>query len=384
MNDKSPNHPALLPAGLRDTLPPEAELEAKSVEAIMDCFAAHGYQRVKTPLLEFEESLFAGAGAATIEHTFRLMDPESQRMMGVRADITPQISRLAASRLSEAPRPLRLAYSGQCLRSRGSHLHAERQLAQAGIELIGADSAAADAEIMLTAAEALAGIGLKNISFDLTFPRLARTLLEGFDAISSGEISHALDRKDHAAVADAGGPVAHLLLQLLEASGPVHEAIPALLAIKLPDAARGYALRIAETVAAVQKSNPALTLTSDPVEFRGYRYHTGLCFTVFGTGEQAELGRGGRYLTGELEPATGISLYPDTIVRIAPPPLLRPRIYLQYGTSAEIASACRAQNFATVAALSVADDPASEASRLGCTHFYHNNEIILVSGGAKK
>lgn len=374
MNDNSLNHPALLPAGLRDSLPPEAELEARSIETIMDCFAAHGYQRVKTPLLEFEDSLFTGAGAATAEHTFRLMDPESQRMMGVRADITPQISRLATSRLTAAPRPLRLAYSGQCLRVRGSQLNPERQLSQAGIELIGIDTAEADAEIILTAAEALHEIGLKNISFDLTFPRLALSLLEDFNGAPT-ELVHALDRKDAAAIAAAGGAIAPLLLQLLEASGPAEQAIPALLAIDLPETAKAYAIRIAETVAAVKKSNSALTLTSDPVEFRGYKYHTGICMTVFATGRQAELGRGGRYLSGVSEPATGISLYPDAIVPIAPPSQLRPRLYLPYGTKREIAAACRAQNFATVAGLSPAEDPFAEAARLNCTHLHHNGEI---------
>jgi ATP phosphoribosyltransferase regulatory subunit len=378
MNDNSLNHPALLPAGLRDTLPPEAELEAKSAEAIMESFAANGYQRVKTPLLEFEESLFNGAGAATMEHAFRLMDPESQRMMGVRADITPQISRLATSRLASAPRPLRLAYSGQCLRARGSHLHAERQVAQAGIELIGIDTVEADAEIILTAAEALAATGLKNISFDLTFPRLALSLLEDLKPELLAVLVHALDRKDNAAVAESGGAMTNLLLQLLATSGPVDQAIPALLKIKLPKAARAYALRIAETVEAVRKYNPSLTLTSDPVEFRGYKYHTGLCITVFAIGRQAELGRGGRYLTSEGEPATGVSLYPDTIVRIAPPPRLRPRIYLPYGTAPEAATSCRAQNFATVAGLAAVGDPAAEAARLGCAYVYRNGDIILL------
>ena len=96
MSDDPPN-PALLPAGLRDLLPPEAETEAASVEAIMDVFASHGYQRVKPPLLEFEDSLLSGSGAAVADQTFRLMDPESQRMMGVRADTTPQVARIAAT-----------------------------------------------------------------------------------------------------------------------------------------------------------------------------------------------------------------------------------------------------------------------------------------------
>jgi ATP phosphoribosyltransferase regulatory subunit len=99
MSDDVPNHPALLPAGLRDLLPPEAETEAASVEALMEVFAAHGYQRVKPPLLEFEDSLLAGSGAAVAEQIFRLMDSESQRMMGLRADTTPQVARIATTRL---------------------------------------------------------------------------------------------------------------------------------------------------------------------------------------------------------------------------------------------------------------------------------------------
>jgi len=375
--NETPIHPALLPVGLRDLLPPEAELEAKSVAAIMECFAAHGYQRVNTPLLEFEETLFAGAGAATAEQTFRLMDPESQRMVGIRADITPQIGRLASTRLARAPRPLRLAYSGQCLRVRGADLQTHRQIAQAGIELIGHDTAEADAEIILTAAAALGALGLDHLSFDLTFPRLVLSLLETEDAGSQAALTHALDRKDRAAIAGIGG--SKLLLQLLDACGPAERAVPALLAIDLPAAAKAHAIRIAETVEAVKKSNPALVLTADLVEFRGYKYHTGICVTVFATGRQAELGRGGRYLCGVSEPATGISLYPDTIIRIAPEAALRPRLYLPYQTPPAIAAGARQQNFATVIGLVAGPDPVAEAIRLGCSHVFNNNKIEPVS-----
>jgi ATP phosphoribosyltransferase regulatory subunit len=115
MTDILPAHLALLPAGLRDVLPPEAENEAISVEKLMAGFAQHGYQRVNPPLVEFEDSLLAGSGEAMGEQTFRLMDPDSQRMMGLRADMTPQVARIAATRLINAPRPLRLSYLGSCL-----------------------------------------------------------------------------------------------------------------------------------------------------------------------------------------------------------------------------------------------------------------------------
>ena len=104
MDDLIPPHPALLPAGLRDLLPPDALTEASAVERLMAIFASHGFARVKPPMMEFEENLLSGAGAAIADQSFRLMDPDSHRMMALRADMTPQIARIAATRLAEIPR----------------------------------------------------------------------------------------------------------------------------------------------------------------------------------------------------------------------------------------------------------------------------------------
>ena len=128
---------ALLPAGLRDILSPNAANEARVIDLLMGHTAAHGYERVKPPLVEFETSLLSGPGAATGGRIFRLMDPVSQRMMGVRADMTVQMARIASSRLKNAPRPLRLCYVGQVLRTTANQLNPERELVQVGAELIG-------------------------------------------------------------------------------------------------------------------------------------------------------------------------------------------------------------------------------------------------------
>ncbi len=138
--DRSQGDRALLPAGLADLLAPAARREARCVEQLIASFQQQGYERVKPPLLEFETALLAGVGAAVAEQTFRLMDPISQRMMGLRADMTPQVARIAAHRLARAPRPLRLSYAGDVLRVRGTQLTPERQLGQVGAELIGADA----------------------------------------------------------------------------------------------------------------------------------------------------------------------------------------------------------------------------------------------------
>jgi ATP phosphoribosyltransferase regulatory subunit len=221
-------------------------------------------------------------------------------------------------------------------------------------------------------------VGLTNISFDLTMPQLVLRLLDDVPEPDRAALARALDRKDTAAVAALGTARTDLLVQLLEAAGPAARAIPALLAISLPEAARDMAMRLAETVSAIQSRNPALALTADPVEFRGYQYHTGICFTVFATGRQAELGRGGRYLC-DTEPATGITLYPDTIVQVAPPVTLRPRLYLPHGTPLAQAEALRRQNFATIAGLGPAVVLDVEALRLGCTHVLRDGEAVAVS-----
>jgi ATP phosphoribosyltransferase regulatory subunit len=382
MSDDASNHRALLPAGLRDLLPPDAETEAESVEAIMEVFAAHGYQRVKPPLLEFEDNLLAGSGAAVAEQTFRLMDPESQRMMGLRADTTPQVARIATTRLASAPRPLRLSYAGQCLRVRGSQLAPDRQIAQAGIELIGCDNPAADAEIVLVGAEALASVGLTRTSFDLTLPTLVPTLLDaaGFEGVTRAAMARALDRKDAAAVARHGGGLASTLTDLLHAAGPADRALIALEAASLPPAGRDLANRLADVVAAIRERVPMLRLTIDPVEFRGFRYETGVSVTIYAPGRHEELGRGGRYNCGEAEPATGLTLYPDAVLRAAPPREPRLRLYVPLGADPGEAARMRHLGYATIAALAPEGDPVAEARRLLCSHMLRNGSAVPLAG----
>jgi ATP phosphoribosyltransferase regulatory subunit len=383
MSDDVSNHRALLPAGLRDLLPPDAETEAGSVEALMEVFAAHGYQRVKPPLLEFEDSLLAGSGAAVAEQTFRLMDPDSQRMMGLRADTTPQVARIATTRLAQAPRPLRLSYAGQCLRVRGSQLAPDRQIAQAGIELIGCDNPAADAEIVLVGAEALASAGLLRTSFDLTLPTLVPVLLDdaGITGSTRATLARALDRKDAASVARDGGSLAPTLTELLLAAGPADRALLALAAAKLPRAGRELADRLAAAIAAIRGRAPALRLTVDPVEFRGFRYETGVSVTIYALGRHEELGRGGRYICGEAEPATGLTLFPDAVLRAAPVQNARQRLYIPLGGDPDEAARMRRLGYATIAALAPDEDPVAEARRLLCSHILRNGSAVPLASG---
>jgi ATP phosphoribosyltransferase regulatory subunit len=367
---------ALLPAGLRDILPLDAEHEAKVVSRLMAHFGAQGYERVKPPLIEFEETLLAGAGAATASQSFRVMDPHSQKMMAVRADMTPQVARIATTRLTGAARPLRLSYAGQVLRVKGSQLRPERQFGQAGIELIGSDSAAADAEVAVLAAEALTELGVAGVSIDLSLPTLVPTLLDELKLSAGDSLRGSLDHKDAAAVAAMGGPAAPLLSALLSSVGPADRALAILDGLALPPAAAAIRDRLAEVVALIRAAAPEVALTIDPVENRGFEYHTGIAFTLFARNLSGELGRGGRYLAGGVEPATGATVFMDSVLAVLPGSNPPRRIYVPAGTPRVWSQALRAQGWVTVAGLEPVADVDNEAKRLGCGH-------VLAADGVK-
>jgi ATP phosphoribosyltransferase regulatory subunit len=388
MNDAP--HAALLPTGLYDLLPPEAELEADVTGRLMAVLTSHGYQRVKPPLVEFEDTLLSGAGAAMANETFRTMDPTSHRMVGVRADMTPQVARIAATRLAHYPRPLRLSYAGQVLRVKGTEVRPERQIGQAGAELIGAGGPGADVEVIAVAAEALLGVGVPSLSVDVTMPTLVPAIAEAFD-ISGDQrtaLRVALDHKDVAAVAGLPGDAGRLLSQLVSAAGPAARTRAALAELKLPVRACEERERLEAVLDGLGAAMPALKVTVDPVENRGFEYHTGISFTFFArTGPQhsarGELGRGGRYDAGDPaapEPATGFTLYIDMILATLPKAQTRRRLLLPIGADAVGAAALRDEGWITVAALAPAEDWRIEAARLGCGHILENGKPVAVRG----
>jgi ATP phosphoribosyltransferase regulatory subunit len=372
---------ALLPEGLRDDLPVAAAFEAAAIEWLMGSFARYGYERVKPPLVEFEDSLLSGTGASLAPQTFRLMDPVSQRMMAFRADITPQIARIAQSRLAKAPRPLRLSYAGEVLRVRGSQLRADRQFVQVGAELIGVTPAAAidaDAEIMLMAALALGAYGVKGLSIDLALPTLVPVLARelGLDAAATQIAREALDHKDGPALDLLPSPAREMMRGLLDATGKAERAAEVLASLSLPPEAAALVQEARSLVAKIRAAGPAenLALTLDPGEYRGFEYQTGISFTLFAKGIRGELGRGGRYMLISGEHATGFTVYMDTLLRALPEPKRRKRIYLPPGTTTATAEGLRQEEWDTVAGLGPAPaDAAKEARRLGCSH-------VLIAG----
>jgi ATP phosphoribosyltransferase regulatory subunit len=388
MTTNDNDHRGLLPAGLADLLPPDAAREARAIDVAIERFAAFGYERVKPPLVEFEESLLGGPGAALGSQTFRLMDPVSQRMMGVRPDMTVQVARIAVTRLKHEPRPLRLSYGGNVIRVRGSALKPERQFAQVGTELIGVDSAEADAEAVLLAVDALRAIGVADLTVDLNLPTLVAAVAAGLKLAAEPvrRLRRALDRKDEAAVAKALGDksdkkATDMFVGLLRAAGPAQGGIAQLTALKLPPAGAAEAARLAEVVKLVHAADPDLPLTVDPVEYRGLEYQTGVSFSVFAMKGRQELARGGRYSAGYpedgvSEPATGFTVYMDAVLSASDPAPLQPRLYVPLGIAWRDTAPWQAKGYAVVRAVVAAAEPRSEAKRLNCSHALIDGDAV--------
>ncbi|NCC21522.1 MAG: ATP phosphoribosyltransferase regulatory subunit [Alphaproteobacteria bacterium] len=322
------NSSALLPSGLVDLLPPEAAAEAEAIHSLVGTFESFGYQRVKPPLAEFEECLFApGPGQAVASETFRLMDPLSRKMMALRSDATPQITRIARSRLASEPRPLRLAYAVEVLRVKGTQLRSEREFLKVGCELIGSADMEADIEVAVLAISGLHRLGIRGLTIDLALPPLVGKIY-GMYAVGAEDaraFDEALERRDRDFLKQHGAPAAVVLEALLEATGPMDRALERLAKIDLPEAVRGYVSALSTIADRVRRALGELGMddvcvTVDPVERRGFDYHTGYAFALFSEKVRGELGRGGRYeFAGGGETATGFTLYMDTLRRVLPP-----------------------------------------------------------------
>lgn len=367
--------PGLLPEGLSDRLPPQAEASARLARRVLDTVATHGYERVMPPLAEFEDTLTQRLKSMRAQDLVRAVDPVSQRSLALRPDMTAQVGRIAATRLAAAPRPLRLSYAGPVIRLKANQLRPEREKLQVGAELIGSDSVAAAVEIVNVAIEALQAAGVTGLTIDFTLPDLIDMLAAGPLPLGAGEIEAVrteLDAKDAGALV-ALGERAAAYLPLIEATGPFHAAMERLEAF---NAALGGAIdgRIAGLRAIARPIGWDITLTLDPTERHGFEYQNWFGFSIFAEGFVGEIGRGGSYAItradGSDEPAMGFSLYPDPLIDAGFGGNTPRRLFLPPGHDAGRAAALRGEGWHTVAALTPDEDGAAQR----CSHWLDGDE----------
>jgi len=372
----------LLPEGLEDRLPQATAAATRITRAIMDVLDGHGYDRVQPPSVEFERSLASRMAGIETRRMVRFVDPASLRMMALRSDITPQVGRIAATRMKGAARPLRLAYAGQVVTIKGDGLDPTRERLQIGAELIGHAGPEAAGELVAIAIEALQAAGASGISVDFTLPGLVDALAVGPWPLTAEQLEavrRELDAKDAGALVGVGGEA---YLPLIHATGELEAAIARLEALGLGAVLEGRIAALRQIAARLPES---VRLTLDPTERHGFEYQSWFGFQIFAQGVQGAVARGGSYaILGapnspetreEGEAAVGFSLYPDPLITaLAPGEAPRDTVFLPLGHDAVAAARLRAVGWRTVAALSSADD----AAALGCTHRLEAGEPLRL------
>lgn len=291
-------HP--LPAGMRDLLPTEARAQATLLRRILDCVELHGYELVSLPAFEYAEVLERGLGTLESSEVLRFVEPETGSVVALRPDMTPQVARLLATRLSDAPMPARLCYQGSVLRRRRERARRHRQIPQAGIELVGRHGLEGDLEVLAVATSALRAAGLKEFVLDLGHAGVTTALLGSVAAEHVTGVVEALAVRDEreavtrAEKAGLRGAELSALGRLLELHGG--EEVWARADAALAGTAAAAAVAELRAVwSAVQEQSLAPRAIVDLAETRDFAYYTGTVFHVHARGPGQPVGAGGRY-----------------------------------------------------------------------------------------
>ena len=305
----------LLPEGFRDSLPELAGKEYLISSSFLNLMKKNGYLLIKPPLLEFESSLFFLTPGKDNIDSFRLLDPVSQKMMGIRPDITLQVARLACGSLDESPRPLRLCYSGEILKAYNNGLNLSRQITQIGSEIIGIGDNFCEKELIDLIIEILKKLKIKKFFINFTMPTLIQSLSKDFN-LSRDELDFVKEKyknKNHKGIEKISKNLEEVSQELLSIVGLVESNIKKLKKINFPKLTQIEINNFIKVIDKIRKKFPNLNLYMDPLEIDGSDYHTGLAFKVFSENLK-ELFTGGNYKVFK-ENCIGFSGYVENLVK---------------------------------------------------------------------
>jgi ATP phosphoribosyltransferase regulatory subunit len=310
----------LLPDGIDEILPAEAKHLEQLRNRLLESFSCWGYDLVIPPFIDFLDSLLTGSGHDLDLQTFKLTDQISGKMLGIRADMTPQVARMDAHNIKHEW-PTRLCYVGTILHTRGDPLEKTRSPMQIGAELYGHAGIESDIEVIRLMLEMLAITGLQNVHLDLGHVGIYRALSKqaGLTSQQESELFDVLQRKARTELAELmnsysiDNDLKNMLLKLPELNG--NKDIIAKAQAVFANANDDVKTALADLVGIADKLArhfPSLPISFDLAELRGYHYHTGVVFAAFIPSVGREIARGGRYdnigaIFGRARPATGFS-----------------------------------------------------------------------------
>ena len=303
-----------LPQGVKDYTPEKAEELRRTEEGLLEEFARWGYRKVITPLFEYLDPLSIGLGDELKSKVMKFVDPSSGDVVALRPDITPQVGRIVATQMKDHTALFRLCYNGRVVRFEEKSSGKEREIFQAGCELVGLGSAEADAEIIALGIKSLGKSGIKNLVLDIGHTGILRHLLA-----QTGEprkdIEDALKKKDQEALSRA--------IKKSKATKPGKDAISTLPSLfggmeVLKEAKKirsisKYVVELENVISVIGDYQSDCNINIDLGEIRGFNYYTGVTFEILSRDIQSPLVRGGRYdeLMGKYghdAPATGFAI----------------------------------------------------------------------------
>jgi ATP phosphoribosyltransferase regulatory subunit len=283
--------PIRLPSGVRDFLPRAAARRRFLAEQVMELFEAWGYARIITPVFECADVLERGLGAGAKAAAIRFVEPGTGEVVALRPDITPQIARVVATRLADVPGPIRLCYEGAVTRLAAEA--GQREILQAGIELVDAPREAGDAEVLAVANAVLGRLELGATRLDVGHVAPARHVFAAADELTRAALVAAIARKDRAGVRAAARALPEHVAPLAEALvvlwGPAATTLERARALPWP-------AEVSEAFSQVERAIAGLPdVTVDFGDLRGFDYYTGIRFAAYAAGAPDAILRGGRY-----------------------------------------------------------------------------------------
>ncbi len=312
----------LLPEGVEEILPDEAIKLEMLRRSVTDDLISRGFQLVMPPVMEFLDSLLTGTGEELDTQTYKFMDQHTHRMLGIRADITPQIARIDSHYLSDIAIN-KLCYAGTVLRTQPSQMGGQRELLQIGAEIFGIEDESADIEVIDAMLTALRLSNAKDLTLSLGHVGIYRALIEeqGIQGPIEQSLRDVLLRKSTPDLQDLSAQIdIQPFEKLLGLAGSV-KTVEEAQAVFESNQAIADSLAQLNNVVGHLSADAYLNLHIDLADVLGYRYHTGLTFNAFVAGRGRTVAQGGRYdrigkQFGRARPATGFSADLKTLVKL--------------------------------------------------------------------
>ncbi len=309
-----------LPQGVKDYIPEKAEELRRIEEGLLEEFSRWGYRKVITPLFEYLDPLSVGLGDELKNKVMKFVDPSTGEVVALRPDITPQVARIVSTQLVDPTSPLRLCYNGRVVRFEEKGSGKEREVFQVGCELIGLNSAEADAEIIALGIKSLGRSGIKKLVLDIGHTGILRNLLSKTGDVRA-QLEEAIKKKDQEALEST--------LKKSKASKGVKEAIKRLPMLyggrevleeaKKITSIRKYIRELENVLDVVDDYQLDCEVNIDLTELRGFNYYTGVTFEILSHSIPSPLIKGGRYdeLMGKYgydAPATGFAVDVESLL----------------------------------------------------------------------